>query len=203
MFPSRLLAAIVLAAPLVAIAQQAPKKAPQQPFQETSARGCSRIFYWGGDGNGHSGGQLVVDYGQPIWKEEYDKSVESMLGVRWRLGQNSWTRLDVNMDVNAGDVDVPAGLYYLVLERKQEDKSFVLWLLDPIEIRDAKIDAFEAAKTKGGIAVPLEYKAAELKADKLQIALTLDSQRKDGTNLVIHFGKHQLSAKLTLHPTRD
>lgn len=190
---------VAAAAPLVAL-QGAPRKQPQQAFPEASARMASRILYFGGTS---SGGEVMVDYAAPDWKEEYDKQVDSMLGVRWRLGKNFWTHLDTNMDLAAGEVDIPAGLYYLVLERKKEDKSFVLWLLDPVEVRDAKLDAFQAPQSKGGIAVPLEYKLVDAKADKLAIDVTLDGQHKDGANLVIHFGKHQLTTKLTMHPQRD
>jgi hypothetical protein len=105
--------------------------------------------------------------------------------------------------MGAGDVAIPAGDYYLVLERKKEDQSFVLWLLDPVEVRDARLDAFQAAKTTGGIAVPMEHKAGGTKADKLLITLATDAQRTDGANLIVNFGTHQLTAKLTLHPVRD
>jgi hypothetical protein len=200
MSASRVLAAAVLAAPLVAAVQQIPKSQPQQAFPESSQRGSTRIFYWGGD---RSGGQVMVDFGQPAWKEEYDAKLDELLGVRWRLGQNFWTRLESNMDLTAGDADVPAGLYYLVLERRKEDKSFVLWLLDPVEIRDAKLDAFQAEKTSGGIGVPMAHESGDVRADRLVITLAPDARRKDGATLQIHFGKHRLTAGLTLHPTRD
>ena len=192
--------AVVVGAPILAAFQGAPRKALQQAFPETSQRGCSRIFYWGGD---RSGGQVRVEFGQPAWKPEYDQAIDKMLGQRWRLGQNFWTSLDSNMDLNAGDVDLPAGLYYLALERRKDDKEFVLWLLDPVEIRDAKLDAFQAGKSTGGIAVPLEHKNVDLEAAKLQISLVTEPQAKDGAKVVIHFGKHQLSASFTMHPTRE
>ena len=202
MSASPILAAFTAAALAFALQQQPKKPAPQpqRAFPETSSRGSSRICYWGGD---HSGGQVTVDYGQPPWKEDYDKKADELLGVRWRLGQNFWTNLDTNMEMSAGDVDVAPGHYYLVLERKKDDKSFVLWLLDPVEIRDARLDAFEAQKTVGGIALPMEHKADAPRADKLQITLAPDAARKDGANLLVNFGTHQLTAKLTLHPTRD
>ena len=171
----------------------------QQPFPEISARGNSRIFYWGG---ATSGGQVRVEFGTPDWQDAYDQQIDKQLGVRWRLGKNFWTQLDTNMDLKAGDVDIAAGLYSLVLERRKDDKQFVLWLLDPVEIRDARLDAFHAPKTEGGIAVPLEHRTAALRSDKLQLRLDLDKTRKEGANLVIHFGPHELVAKLTMQPTR-
>lgn len=189
---------LAVAAPLEAL-QGTPKKQAQVPYPETSARMSSRIFYWGGSS---SGGNVAVNFSQPVWKEEYDKQVDSMLGVRWRLGMNFWTQLDTNIDLAAGEVDIPAGYYYLALERRKEDKSFVLWLLDPVEVRDAKLDAFQVNEFKGGVAVPMEHKKLEAKAEKLQLRLDLDNQRKDGGNLVIHFGNHELKASLTMHPRR-
>jgi hypothetical protein len=179
--------------------QGVPKPA-QRAFPESSQRGSARIFYWGGD---RSGGQVQIDYGQPAWKESYDEAVEKQIGVRWRLGQDFWTRLDSNMDLSAGDVDIPAGPYYLALERQAGDRRFVLWLLDPVEIRDQKLDAFQVAQTTGGVAVPMTWKKAGTPAAKLSIRLEVDATRKDGANLVIHFGGHELSAQLTMNPDRS
>jgi hypothetical protein len=197
MSPTRLLAASLLLAPaLLALPQGAPKGA-MRPVAESSARASSRILYFGGNS---IGGEVIVDYAQPDWKDDYDAQIDSMLGVRWRLGKNFWTRLDSNMDLNSNGVEIPAGGYYLVLERRKEDQAFVLYALDPVEVRDAKLDAFSAKDTKGGIAIPMEHKAIETKADKLQIRLDVDASRKNGGNLVITFGKHQLTAKLTMSP---
>ena len=55
----------------------------------------------------------------------------------------------------------------------------------------------------GGIAVPLEHKKVDVEAPKLQISLVTEPQSKDGAKLLIHFGKHQLSAPFTMHPTRE
>ena len=182
--------------------QNVPKQA-QLPYPETSERGNARIFYWGGD---HSGGEMMIDYGRPAWKPEYAAQLDQMLGVRWRLGQNFWTHLDTNMDLagvgldGEGDIDVPAGLYYVALERKKEDKNFVLWLLDPTEIREQKLDAFQAPQTKGGIALPMTYTEVAKSADRLELRLDVDPKRKDVATLVVHFGTHQLTAALTMHP---
>lgn len=200
------LAALLLAAPLtvslaaslaVPSAQVVPNAA-QRAFPETSTRGNARIFYWGGD---RSAGQLTIDYGQPAWKDAYDAQIEAQRGVRWRLGQNFWTNLDSNIDFKAGDVEVLAGHYYLVLERTV-DGAFLLWLLDPVEIRDAHLDSFHAARTTGGLALPLAHREVATKSGELTMRLDVDAQKKDGAKLVIQFGRHELSADLTLVPDR-
>ncbi len=139
---------IVAAIPLVAwSAQQVAPKAPQRAFPELSSRGSTRIFYWGGN---HSAGQVEIHYGQPPWKAEYEAKIPTLSGQRWRLGQNFWTTLDSNIDLQIGGVELLAGCWYLALERNS-DGSFVLWALDPVEIRDAHLDAFEVAQTSGGL----------------------------------------------------
>jgi hypothetical protein len=188
------------ALPLVAWgAAQGTSRAPQRPFPELSARGSTRILFWGGD---RSGGQAQIHFGQPQWNDGYDARLESLSGKRWRLGQNLWTTLDTNLDLEFGEVLVPAGSWYLALERDQAG-DYVLFVLDPVEIRDAHLDAFQVDQTKGGIAIAMEHRDVDVKADKLQIRLDLDGTRKDGAKLVIHFGKHELSALLTMTPVRD
>ncbi|MSP15196.1 MAG: hypothetical protein EXR73_01060 [Myxococcales bacterium] len=191
---------IVAAIPLVAwSAQQVAPKVTQRPFAELSTRGSTRIFYWGGNS---SGGQLEIHYGQPPWKAEYDAAIPTLSGQRWRLGQNFWTTLDTNIDLELADVEILAGCYYLALERNA-DGSFVLWVLDPVEIRDAHLDAFLVKQTTGGIAIPLAYKSSPVLADKLQIRLDVEPNVKDRGKFVLHFGSHELSASLTMAPARD
>lgn len=194
------LLAASLAAPAAAAVLQSAARAtpPQRPFAEASSRGNARIFYWGGD---RSAGQLSIDYGQPAWKPEFDAALEKRKGVRWRLGQNAWTSLDTNIDLRAGAVEILAGHYYLVLERGAADGAFTLWLLDPVEIRDARLDAFQADRTSGGIAVPMTLRKAAASSGRLVIRLDLDPARKDGARLVVHFGPHELTADLTLLPS--
>jgi len=180
--------------------QGAPRRAPQRPFAELSTRGSARIFYWGGD---HSGGEVAIHYGQPPWKPEHEQAIEKLAGVRWRLGKDFWTTLDTNIDLKFGETEVLAGCWYLALEKRASDGAFVLWVLDPVEARDAHLDAFEVQKTKGGTAIVMSHKTVTAAAEKLSIRLDVDAQRKDGANLVIQFGPHELTAPLTMAPVRD
>jgi hypothetical protein len=173
-----------------------PANAPQIASPETSQRGNTRIFYWGGD---HSAGQLAVDYGKPVWKDSYDAAVDQQLGKRWRLGQNFWTSLDTNMELTAGKAELAPGQYYLVLERKG-DGQFVLIVLDPVEMRDRHLDAFQAPQTTGGTEIPLDYRKVDVPADHLAIRLELDGKIERGARLVIQFGKHELTGHLLMKP---
>lgn len=178
---------------------QGAPKSPQQAFPELSQRGSARIFYWGGD---HSGGQVEIHYGQPAWNRDYDAKLAALSGRRWRLGQNFWTTLDTNLDLDFSGVGVEPGCWYLALER-ETDGNYRLWVLDPVEIRDDHLDAFQVEQTKGGIAIPMNHRDVPLLAEKLQIRLDVDANRKHGATLVIHYGKHELQAPLTMAPARD
>lgn len=192
------LALLVAPFALAALApQQKPKPdAPQIPYPEQSARGCTRLFFWNGD---HSGGEVVVDYGKPVWRDDYDAVVEKAEPARWRFGQNFWTTLDTNIDLAFGKVEVAPGQWYLVLERKA-DGTFALVVLDPVDVRDHHLDAFTVALTKGGTEVPLAYRKVDVRADHLLVRLDLDGSAKHGGRLVIQFGKHELSAPFVMKP---
>ena len=190
------------AAPLVLAAfapQQPPKPqpdAPQIPYPEQSTRGCTRIFYWNGD---HSGGEVVVDYGKPVWRDDYDAVVAKSEAARWRFGQNFWTNLDTNIDLAFGKVEIAPGQWYLALDRKA-DGTFTLVFLDPVEIRDRHLDAYTVAQAKGGTEVPLAYRQVDVRADRLQIRIDLDGSAKNGAKIVVQFGKHELSAPCVMKP---
>lgn len=177
--------------------QAAPKPdAPQIAFPESSTRGSSRILYWNGH---HSGGEVALDYGKPVWKDDYDAVVAKSEAARWRLGQNFWTNLDTNIDLEFGKTVIAPGQWYLVLDRKA-DGRFVLVFLDPVEVRDQHIDAYTVALTKGGTEVPLDYKKVDARADHLTMRIDLDGTVKNGGRIVIQFGKHELTAPFMMKP---
>jgi hypothetical protein len=201
--PFALFVLALVLAPVLAISrpqQAAPpppaRNAPQVPYPEVSQRGNTRLYFWGGD---HSAGELSIDYGKPVWKEAYDAAVEKQLSTRWRLGQNFWTSLDTNMELSAGSTEIAAGQYYLVVERKG-DGRFVLILLDPVDVRDHRFDAFQAPQTTGGIELPLDYRTVDVAADHLALRLELDGKVERGARLVIQFGKHELTSHLRMKP---
>ena len=77
-----------------------------------------------------------------------------------------------------GGVEVPVGAYYAVLEHtKQHGVRMVL--LDPTAIRKRRLDAYEAAKTKGGLAIPLSNVKGKGFASQLSLELTVDRSKRD------------------------
>jgi mannose-6-phosphate isomerase-like protein (cupin superfamily) len=175
-----------------------PEPTEQTPYPETSARGGARIFYWYGP---DSAGQIAIDHGRPRWNPGYGVFLDRPSGKRWRCGENFWTTLDTNIPLELGGVDVPVGLYYVVLQHDQEH-GLQLVLLDPDPVRERRLDAYEAPRTTGGILVPLQRRAAAIPAARLEIELTVDRDRRDRGYLRLRFGPNELHADLALHPAR-
>ncbi|MBI4880980.1 MAG: DUF2911 domain-containing protein [Planctomycetes bacterium] len=162
-------------------------------FSGTSPRESCRVRFWS-QAKGPVG-QIVIDYGPVAWKKEYEEKLQSaeFKDTRWRLGSDHWTNLDVNVSVQIGGQDVPAGLYYVVLERKEGD-TYSLVLLDPEEVRAKRLDAYLAQYTTGGIVVPLEVVETESVADALTIDINVDTKKDNTGKVVVHFGPHMLAA---------
>lgn len=179
--------------------REGPVPTAQTPYPETSARGCTRIFYWFGP---DSAGQVAIDHGQPRWQDAFDKFLRQPSGVRWRLGENFWTTLDTNIALCIGGVEVPVGQDDCVLQN-QKQGGLQLVLLDPQLVRQRRLDAYEAAKTEGGIVVPLTLQQAAVPATRLSFELTVDRAQKDHGALAIRFGPHELHAEVVLHPQHD
>jgi quercetin dioxygenase-like cupin family protein len=175
-----------------------PAPTEQTPYAETSQRGNTRIFYWYGP---DSAGQVAIDFGQPRWQPAFADFMKQPSARRWRLGQNFWTTLDTNMPFVLGGADVPVGSYYLVLQNAPE-QGMQLVLLDPRAVREQRLDAYEAAKTTGGIAVPLTAAKSGHPSPTLDVELTLDAGQRDRGLLSIRFGPHVLTAPLSMRPHR-
>lgn len=166
-------------------------------FAPVTVRSSARLALFGANG---SPGQVSIDYGQPPWKEQYAKAIDSenSVGKRWRFGADFWTTLDTNVDLTIGGTAVAAGSYYLALENKGEGKV-VMVLFDPIEVRKKKLDAFQIDKTPSGKEVALEHKVVEESASKLKIAFKADAKDTNKATLVVHFGPHTLTVPVELH----
>lgn len=176
--------------------REGPAPNGQTAYPETSARGMARIFYWDGPG---SAGQVAIDFGRPQWKPEYDAFLTKASGKRWRFGENAWTTLDTNIPLELGGVFVPPGQRYVVLQNT-EARGLELVLLDPDAVRSHHLDAYDAARTTSGIAVPLRRADAAFAAERLAITWTVDLATKDRGTLHVHFGPHELKADLVMHP---
>ncbi len=172
-----------------------PPPTEQTPYPETSQRGNARIFYWFGPS---SAGQVTIDHGQPRWQPAFAKFMAQPGGKRWRFGENFWTVLDTNMELQLGGVDVGIGQYYAVLEHGAGGLQLVL--LDPQEVRKGRLDAFQAPETTGGLAIPLQTEKLAQTENRLAIELEVDANERDRGKLVIRFGPYRLTAPLRMSP---
>jgi hypothetical protein len=162
-------------------------------FGGESPRMSTRIAYFGLN---TSEGQLVIDYGQPEWKPEYEAEFDKLTkGKRWRLGNDFWTNLDTQLDLVISGTEVESGYYYLVLERSETDQ-WQLILLDSKQIQAKKMDAFMAEQTKGGLRAPLTWEETGESVQKLEITLIPDQNDLTKAKLEIRWGKHKLSAPI-------
>lgn len=173
-----------------------PKPTEPTPYDEGSERGSARVFYWFA---GSSAGQVEITYGRPDWKPEYDAFLSRPGGQRWRFGENFWTTLDTNLPLTIAGVDLAIGQYYLVLHNDAEHGVHLL-ALDPQTVRQRRLDAYEAGKTAGGIAIPLQHQEGGPVSQRLTIDLRVDRAEKHRAELIVRFGRHTLSAPVGMKP---
>ena len=173
-------------------AAPAQKGDPVQVFDGDVERVSARLFFVTGQS---SPGQFSIDYGQPEWKSEYDGQFDSTKGKRLRFGKDFWTTLDTNLTISIAGKDVAPGVYYLALDRSNDDK-WSLVILDPKTIQASKSDAYQTAQTTGGTLIPLTYEATNTSVEKLTVKLQKGDLDPKKSKLVITWGKHKLWAPI-------
>lgn len=191
---TRIAIRLVLAATLVLLPAAGIFRAPAPDatmFAQNVERGLARIVYFNNSG---VAGELWMDYGRPTWSEKLEGEIDKPENKRWRFGSDVWTSFESMVNVKAAGVAVPAGYYYAVLEHPAKDK-WNLVLLDQKEIRGKKLDAFSAAKTTGGLSIPLTTGTGEA-ASRLTIKLGAEESKPRDVTLEIAFGKHKLTAPI-------
>lgn len=181
---------------LVESLPDAPSARAARPYAYNGKRSGARLAYFSAGG---SPGQVAVDFGQPTWKAEYAKQVksESSIGRRWRCGLDFWTTFDTNIDLSIAGTEIPAGNYYLTLERTDAN-NIVLWFNDPAPIRKRKLDAYVAHLVTGGIAVPMSLSEGEETTEALDFRFVTGKDNGKAT-LELRFGPYLLSAPMKLH----
>lgn len=143
---------------------------------------------------GPSGAGLIcVQYGQPLWKAEFDTQLESMKGHNIRLGKDFWTTLNTSVGLTIGGTKVPAGSYYLGLKNDAEGKLH-LAVLDAATADKAGVGPWAGDEWKVAYTCPFEKKAGEKQVDALTIDLAHDANAPTKMTLSIAWGKHLLSA---------
>lgn len=164
-------------------------------FAQTTARAASRISFWGKDFTPL--GQACIQYAQPTWKDEYDAAADKAKGKHLRLGSDFWTTLDSNSDLTIGDVAVPAGQWYLGLHCSEKGEWSLL-VIDPSAVRAKKLDAFQTSMAEAKFTAPLTHGKLEKAVDKLTIELLEVKDKLGAATLSLTWGKHQLSAPVTI-----
>jgi hypothetical protein len=173
---------------------------------DSPERGTTRVGFWNTRKN-MGAGQFAIDYGRPVWKKDYEDAAkfdQMTKGHVYRLGSNFWTTLDTDMPLTIGGTTVPAGLWYLGLQRSADGATWSLVFIDPAKARAAHVDASEIERA------PISYKAqmtveqaADMK-EKLTIDLIFQRANPKDVTLRVGWGKLQLSAPVQVPvPTAD
>lgn len=167
-----------------------------QVFAGSFDRKLARMALFGNQG---AAGSVSVTYGQPAWKDSYQRQIDSeeTRNRRWRFGKDEWTTLKTDCPLSLGDATLEPGLYYLTLERR-DDGSFVMACLDPAAVHKYHIDPFTAHMTKGGVEVALEHSQVDEVAGQLRITLEPVHGKLGSGRFVVAFGPHRLTAPLEM-----
>ncbi len=170
----------------------------QSPFVQSGERQFSRVLFFDEkDGKPSVPCQYSLQWSAPEWRGEHQKALDaSPVGTRLRLGKDAWSVLDTNRPLVIGGTKVPAGIYYLALE-KTAAKKLAMVLLDPVAIHKAQLDPFQTDQTKGGLVVPLEWTADQKEAESLTMSLTPDQAKPKESTWALSFGPHRLSARIS------
>lgn len=162
-------------------------------YPMSGERQVTGLFFWDGQS---SPGNLAIAYGQPEWKAEYDELIEAGKPGAVRLGAGYWTTLDTCIDLTFGGIKVPAGMYYLGINR-DEKGAFQLMCLDAATVRAQKKSPMETSALKAKINVPLTHNKVEDEANLLTITVTPNAEKNGGT-FKLHWGTHELAAKIVV-----
>lgn len=177
-----------------AIQKAPPVSTPPSVFAFNADRASARIACFSPKG---SPGQAAIHYGRPKWTAERAKYTDKFVGKRWRLGKDCWTTLDNNVPIVIGGKEFAPGSHYLVAELKSKNEVTLI-VLDSNQIRQSKLDAFEAEKTTGGVEIPLQLEAAKKEADLFSIAFELESEGATKGILSLAWGPHRLTTPFEL-----
>ncbi len=167
-----------------------------QAYGELTERQSTRILYFIDSTPPESPGQISIDYGQPLWKPEYEEEFDELtLGKKWRFGNNFWTSLDTSVPFTIGETEVGPGHYYLVLERTRAGQWYLVFL-DPVAVGKARLDAFYVDEAPEGVKAGLNQSSGEETAGKLSVKLIAVENEVEKARLEIRWGPHLLTADI-------
>jgi hypothetical protein len=170
-----------------------------QPDERASAR----VLYWNTKQN-TAAGQFAINYGRPVWKSVYEDApkFDAMTkGKVWRLGSNFWTDLESCVPLRISGREVPAGHYYLGLERSADGSQWSLAFIDPVKVRAAHLDAFDILKAPVEFKVPMSIVKSETKEEKLTLTLSHPKDDIRRVTLKVEWGSLALTAPIEVTVT--
>jgi len=144
---------------------------------------------------GMSGQQRVaVEYGPAKWRPEYEGMLSVKEAAQFPLGAGAWTTWHSTVDVAAGGVRIPHGLWYVGLDRD----ATAAWSL--AMVRADEVDAgghyVGASLAHPEVRLPMTLAANAPSADVLEITLAVDKKTKRDVALTLAWGTFRLSTKL-------
>ncbi|HSR51209.1 MAG TPA: DUF2911 domain-containing protein [Acidobacteriota bacterium] len=172
--------------------------------QVVEERASTRIGYWYRNVNAGLG-EVVVTYGRPLWKPEYDQQFDAMTrGKMWRMGDNFWSIFDTQLPVTLGGVEIEPGIYYLAVRRSAQD-DWELVFVDQRKARRKMLDSYDVRTRPQEIpilfSVPLNFEKTSEKVEKLTVIFELDKPAKDRGRLRLTWGDFALSAPIVVEVT--
>jgi len=187
---------VALALPLALAQQQKPAMVAEDGMLQE--RGSARVLYW--DTRADTAfGQFSIDYGRPVWKKAYEDPAtfdRMTKGKVWRLGSNWWTVLDTQLPLKIAGREVAPGSYFLGLERGMEGATWSLVFMDPVKVRQARLDAFQIEHAPIMFKIPATVEPPDSLAEKLTIVLSYPKENPRNVKLTISWGKLQVSAPI-------
>ncbi len=185
----------------VALGFQAQKKPQPRIIAFGSAspeRGTARVGYWDTVKN-TGGGGYFVDYGRPVWKTDYDVAAkfDSLTkGNIWRLGNDYWTVFDSNLPVRVSGTEVPAGIWYIGVQRSADGAEWNLVFIESAKVRATRLDPSEIGKAPVAFKAPLKMEQSGTVTEKLTITLTRSGGNLKQSTMKIAWGKYVLTAPI-------
>ncbi len=180
----------------LSLAAQEKKKGIIAEGGDPDERASARILYWDRDAD-HAAGEFAIDYGRPAWKKDYEdpaKFDSLTKGKVWRMGSNFWTTLDTQLPLKISGIDVPAGSYYLGLDRSPDGSTWSLAFINPARVRAMRLDGFEVARAPILFRVPVATEKAATLTPKLTITLSHDATDIKSGTLRLAWGNVVLTA---------
>lgn len=197
----RMLIAVVLLASFPLLLQAQNQQSAIQPFGvQTPERGLTRVGFWDGQKNQGAGG-FFIEYGRPLWRKDYEDAAkfDSMTkGQTWRMGAEYWTVLDTSLPLRISGQDIPAGQWYLGLNRSADGAIWSLVFVDPAKARSGQIDPSEIGRAPVAFKAPMKMESGGEFAERLTITLSLPKQGGNESVMRLAWGKFQLSAPIQI-----